>query len=130
MGKDINEYFLIKTQLLKQCISLSEEILSSIEDWESLNEIIFRRGKIIQKLENLELDFKKEELFSYSEAQKSQINQLVDLILSLDNDASKLIKDEQKKLIGSMKTNIKGQKIFNYKSNIATDSGSRLDYKE
>ena len=128
--KNSNEYFLQKIQLLKQCISLSEELLSSLEDWESLNEILAKRGAVIQQLQNLDQSFGEKAMHSCSEVQKSEINRLVSLILALDRDASKLIKEEQTNLMSAIKINRKEQKIFNYKINTATESGSRLDYKE
>lgn len=100
-----------KIELLKQCLNISEDMLSNIKNLEKFDDLLNKRSEIIKTLQSLENENSTE---SCSYTQKSQIDHLVKLITSLDNDVTKQIRDEQNKVIESMKVNYKEQKIASY----------------
>ena len=54
MNLDVSgEYFQQKKALLSQCLGLSEELLGSLENWESFPDILARREDVIRKLKEL-----------------------------------------------------------------------------
>ena len=111
--------------LLDQCLTLSEELISSIENWETLPDLLSRRETVILELKELE----ERETF-LSEEMRREIQQTVSLILDLDRDAAALIRKEQQNIMDSMKTNIKEQKFIQYIPSAKPERGSRLDYKK
>ena len=98
-----------KIELLKKCLEISEEILSNAENWEKLDELLDKRLDLIQELQ--EPDEEKE---SYTESQISQIDTLIKLITQIDKDVIKILEEERKKVIDSLKINTQGQKIAEY----------------
>ncbi len=48
------EYIQKKKALLKQCLTLSEELISSIKGWEAVPEIVSKREAVILQLSELE----------------------------------------------------------------------------
>ena len=129
-SSDSNAYFVHKMELLKQCLSLSESLFGSLQDWKPLAELLSKREKVLQQLQKLENAFEEEAIQSCSQAEKSQIDHLVNLILAIDRDAAKLIREEQDKTIEYMKANTQGQKIVGYAGSANTQSGKYLDYKK
>lgn len=124
-----NEYFRQKKTLLDQCLTLSEELISSIEDWEALSDLLSRRETVIRELKELE-DGAGPEREALTEEMRREIQQTVGLILDLDRDAAALIRKEQQNIMDSMKTNIKEQKFIQYIPSAKPERGSRLDYKK
>lgn len=51
---DPNSYYEIKMDLLKQILSINEEILSNPDDWESYETHLSARESIIRKLQELD----------------------------------------------------------------------------
>lgn len=125
-----NDYFQQKKALFKECLSLSEELISSLEDWESLSDILSKRELIIQQLESLEVTFGKEAAASLPEEMKTEIDQLIKLILDVDKDTANLIRKEQQNIINSLKANTQEQKLVQYGSIPMTQSGRMIDYKK
>lgn len=125
-----NEYFSIKITMLKQLLRLSEELISSLEDWESMDGILKKREVVIHNLQLHDESYGKSVLESCTQDQKSQIDQLVNLILNIDKDASKMIRDEKENIIQAIKTNIQEQKLVHYNSTPYFESGKFLDYKK
>jgi len=131
MAGSLNEYYPEKIRILKEYVSKSEELLSSLEAWESLNLILSDRDQLIHKLQILETDFEKEILGrSCSQDQKDQIDQLTRLILDIDQDGIKMIQEEKDKIIGELKINQKSQKALDYGSPSITHNGQFLDSKK
>lgn len=125
-----NEFFRQKITLLKQCLALSEELISSIENWETLPDLLSRREAVIQELKALEDGAGSEASASLSGEMQREIRQTVNLILDLDRDAEALIRKEQQNTMDSMKANIKEQKFIQYIPSAEPKPGSRLDYKK
>lgn len=131
MSGILNEYYPEKIRILKEYVSKSEELLSSLEAWESLNLILSDRDQLIQKLQILETDFDQEALGQgCSQDQKDQIDQLIRLILDIDQDGIKMIQEEKDKIIGELKINQKSQKALDYGSPSSTHNGQFLDSKK
>ncbi|NLY71082.1 MAG: hypothetical protein GX076_05305 [Clostridiales bacterium] len=99
----------IKIELLKKCLEISEEILSNAENWEKLDELLDKRLGVIQELHDLNDEEEK-----YTEAQISQIDTLIRLITQIDQDVIKVLEEERKKVIESLKSNTREQKIADY----------------
>lgn len=116
--------------LLDQCLTLSEELISSIENWETLPDLLSRRETVILELKELEDGAGPERETLLSEEMRREIQQTVSLILDLDRDAAALIRKEQQNIMDSMKTNIKEQKFIQYIPSAKPERGSRLDYKK
>ena len=124
------EYLQQKKALLKQCLNLSEELIGSIEEWDSVPDIISQREVLIQQLKVLEDSTKPSIKASLTKEMKQELDQMIKLILDLDKDAAKLIRKEQKAIMESLKTNTKGQKLIQYDQIPDVQSGHRLDYKK
>jgi len=127
---DSNEYFSQKRAFLKECVTLSEELLSNIGDLDAVNETLTKRSKKIQQIKDLDDACGKEMADSWSESQKTQINQIVSLLSGLDRDAVRLIKEEQADLKNTMKVNAQNHKLMNYTGKYAQTSGRLLDKKK
>jgi len=115
---------------LKQCLNLSEELISSIEEWDSVPDIISKREVLIGELKVLEDSTKPSIKASLAKEMKQELDQMIKLILDLDKDAAKLIREEQKAIMESLKANTKGQKLIQYAQIPDVHSGHRLDYKK
>lgn len=124
------EYLQQKKALLKQCLNLSEELIGSIEEWDSVPDIISQREVLIRELKVLEDSTKPSIKASLTKEMKQELDQMIKLILDLDKDAAKLIRQEQKTIMESLKTNTKGQKLIQYTQIPDVQSGHKLDYKK
>lgn len=127
---DSNEYFNQKRALLKECVSLSEELLGNIGDLDAVNNALEKRSEKIRQIQALDDVCRKDLADSWSQAQQTQIDEIVSLLLGLDRDAIKTIKEEQTVLKNSMKVNTKGHKLANYTVGYASTSGRLLDKKK
>lgn len=127
---DSNEYFEKKKALLKECVSLSEEMLSNISKIDTIKSILVRRSEKIRLLQDLEVSCGKAMGDSLSEKQKAQINQVVSLLLALDRDTSKKIRTEQVNLKILMKVNTQNHKLMGYTGKYAPTRGRLLDCKK
>jgi len=125
-----NEYYLQKINLLKQCLNLSEELMSSLIDWESLDGILSKRENIINQLQVLDQTVDKEIVDSCTQDQIFQIDNLIKLIVAFDKDTSKLIENEQTMIMQSIKTNLLEQKLMSYTKIPDVQSGILLNYKK
>lgn len=124
------EYLQHKKALLKQCLNLSEELIGSIKEWDSVPDIISKREVVIQQLKMLEDSTKPSIKASLTKEMKQELDQMIRLILDLDKDAANLIREEQKLIMDSLKTNTKGQKLVQYAQIPDAQGGHRLDYKK
>ena len=120
---DSNEYFEKKKALLRECVSLSEEMLSNISDIDTINNILLKRSEKIHFLQDFEDTYRKDFEDTLSEKQKSEINQIVSLLLGLDRDTIKKIKVEQSTLKNAMKVNSQSYKMMGYTGKYAQTSG-------
>ncbi|MDD4564735.1 MAG: hypothetical protein PHE79_04585 [Eubacteriales bacterium] len=125
-----DEYFQQKKNLLDQCLRLSEELLSSLESWELLPDILNRREEVIHQLDELEKKTGKEAAASLSLEKKQELDLLTKLILELDKDCACKIHAEQQSILNSLKKNIKGQKLVQYAQVREPEQGRVLDYKK
>lgn len=125
-----DEYYMQKKALLKQCLDLSEELISSLDDWESLSDILSRREAVILEIKELESLTGKTAPVSISKERLREIDRLIKLILDLDNDTSALIRKEQEHIMNSIKANIQGQKLMQYTPAPELKRGMLLDYKK
>ncbi|MGV8906033.1 MAG: hypothetical protein ACOH15_05495 [Acetobacterium sp.] len=131
MSGSANGYYPQKIRLLKEYVSKSEELLSSLAAWETLNLILTDRDHLIQKLQSLETEFDNEAVErGCSQDQKDQIEALTRLILDIDQDGIKMIKDEKDKIIGELKINQQSQKALDYGLKKDTRHGEFLDSKK
>jgi len=113
MAAASDAYFSYIIEQLSQYLSISEELLGSIENTDELDSLLSKRDDIIKVLKSNE-KFDINALNSCTQSQKSHINHLTDLILAIDEDIAKLIGKNRKRLIESMKANIREQKIAEY----------------
>ncbi len=125
-----NDYFLQKKALLNQCLLLSEELQSSLEDWEALSDILERRETAIQQLKELEETADKAASSLLTQDRKQELNQLIQRIQELDQNTVSLMRKEQQNIMTSLKTNTQGQKLMQYVSAPEQTNGRRLDYKK
>ena len=126
----INEFFEKKIALLKECVSLSEEILSTINDIDQVNRLLSARYLKIISLQNLEEEGTRIAEGFLTERQKTKINQLVALLIGLDSDIEKKIKVAQSELKNEMKVNTKHHQLMGYTGKYASVSGRHIDYKK
>lgn len=120
-----------KISILKEYVTRGEEILSSIEDWESLAGILEKRDQLIIQLQNLEENSKaSDENMICSADEKNQVDDLLKLILDMDKNCIKLIQDEKDKTMNDLKSNQQNQKIVDYQINLTPNYGTFLDAKK
>jgi hypothetical protein len=124
------EYLQQKKALLKQCLTLSEELISSIKGWEAVPEIVSKREAVILQLSELEESTGASLKASLTKEMKQELDQMIKLILDLDKDATNLIRSEQNGIMDSLKANTKGQKLVQYVQTSGLTSGRKLDYKK
>jgi hypothetical protein len=130
-----NEFFLQKKSLLKQCLNLSEELISNLEEWESFDDILKKREDVIEQIKELEEAKGKNIALGLSSEMKTELDQTLNLILELDKKTTELMRKEQKEIMASLKNNAQEQRVVQRKlaqygpdPNIA--SGRFLDYKK
>lgn len=120
-----------KIRILKEYVTKGEEILSSIEDWESLALILEERDQLIQRLQNMEEHFtglKRNQVCTSQE--KQQIDNLVKLIQDMDQSCIHLIQAEQQKTLQDLKKNQQNQKVADYEISLTPSHGTFLDAKK
>lgn len=125
-----NQYYQQKKILLKQCLQLSEELIGSMEDWDSIPDIMLRKEAAILQLKELEESTVPSVKASLSQEMKLELDQAIKLIQDLDHDTVKLISKEQQNIKDSLKANINGQKLIQYAQLPDISKGRKLDYKK
>jgi vacuolar-type H+-ATPase subunit I/STV1 len=131
MKDQVNAFCQEKIQILKEYVIKGEELLSSIENWESLAGILAERDVLIERLQELETHFIQENgQIPYSEGQKCEINELIKLNAEIDQDIMRLLREEQNKTLQDLKTNHNNQKIARYEINLKPNYGNYLDTKK
>ena len=125
---DRNQIFDLKIALLSQCVSISEELLSNLEEEkeEECVQILSKRDNIILELKLLEESLDDECKAICTKAQETKINHYVKLLMDMNEDAIRLIQKKQGELLLSMKVNINEQKILNYTSNSRVRNDSSI----
>lgn len=124
------QYYQQKKILLKQCLQLSEELIGSMEDWDSVPDIMSRKEAAILQLKELEESTVPGVKASLSQEMKLELDQVIKLIQDLDHDTVKLIRKEQQNIKDSLKANINGQKLIQYAQLPDISKGRKLDYKK
>lgn len=131
MNEQPSEFCQEKIRILKDYVEKGEEIISNIEDWESLAAILEARDELIVKLQKLELKICENSSGNgCSLEQKNQIDNLVKLILDLDQNCIHLIKAEQQKTLQDLKNNQKNRKVADYEISLTPNYGNFLDAKK
>ena len=124
------EYYQQKKALLKECLTLSEELISSIEEWDSVPDLVSKREAVILTLKRLEETAGTPVKAALTKDLKQELDQMICLILDLDKDATNLIRTEQQNVLNSLKTNTKEQKLMQYAQAPELPQGRKLDYKK
>lgn len=131
MNEQPSEFCQEKIRILKDYVEKGEEIISNIEDWESLAAILEARDELIVKLQKLKLKICENGSGNgCSLEQKNQIDNLVKLILDLDQNCIHLIKAEQQKTLQDLKNNQKNRKVADYEISLTPNYGNFLDAKK
>ena len=131
MNVQPSEFCQEKIRILKDYVEKGEEIISNIEDWESLAAILEARDELIVKLQKLELKIcENGSGTGCSLEQKNQIDNLVKLILDLDQNCIHLIKAEQQKTLQDLKKNQQNRKVADYEISLTPNYGNFLDAKK
>ena len=131
MKGDTRELIEEKIRILEEYVVKSEEILSSIATWENLVELVENRDHLIKRLREIEVALHEDNPDKiYNNEQRDKINDLIKLILAMDQDAVKMIREEQKKNLEELKVNQKHQKIASYELNLKPSYGKYLDVKK
>lgn len=120
-----------KIEILKNYVKKGEEILSSIENWESLAGILEERDELIVRLQDLEVQLKKNDgRIEYNNEEKGQIDNLIKLILDMDQSCIHHIQAEQQKTLQELKKNQQNQKVADYEISLTPSYGTFLDAKK
>lgn len=131
MKGDTRELIEEKIRILEEYVVKSEEILSSIATWENLVELVENRDHLIKRLQEIEVSLHEDNPDKiYNNEQRDKINDLIKLILAMDQDAVKMIREEQRKNLEELKVNQKHQKIAGYELNLKPSYGTYLDVKK
>jgi len=124
------EYYKQKKALLKECLTISEELMSSIEGWDSVPDLVSKREAMILELKKLEEATGTAIKTALTKELKQELDQMIQLILDLDKNATNLIRTEQQNVLDSLKANTKGQKLMQYAQAPELPQGRKLDYKK
>lgn len=131
MNDHFHELCQKKIEILKNYVKKGEEILSSIEDWESLAGILEERDQLIERLQDLEVQLKENNSRSeYNSEEKGQIDSLIKLILDMDQSCINHIQAEQQKTLQELKKNQQNQKVVDYEISLTPSYGTFLDAKK
>ena len=125
-----NEFFLQKKILLKQCLTLSEDLKNGLEIWENFEDILKRREEAIEKIRILEESAGKSFAPLLSQEMKAELDQILKQILELDKQTTELMRKAQREIMTSLKNNVQGQKMIQYGSALGQSNGRFLDYKK
>ncbi len=117
-----------KIDYLKQSVRVTEDLLSCISDEKKILAFLAERNDIFTRLTELD-QLASETNASCSKSELAKIDQLVDLLLKLDGQAEKNIKEELQATLAAMKTNVKEHKFIGYKDNPNSPTGNFLDTK-
>jgi uncharacterized membrane-anchored protein YitT (DUF2179 family) len=131
MNDNSHELCQEKILVLKEYVTKGEEILSSIEDWESMAAILEERDQLILRLKSMEEQFtglKGNQVCTIEE--KGQIDSLIKLIQDMDQNCIQLIKAEQQKTLQDLKKNQQNQKVADYEISLTPSYGTFLDAKK
>lgn len=123
-----NEFFQQKMNLLRHLLSYSEEMINGWEEWESIEESLDQRDRLIDQLTLL--DAHKQQRASLSTSQQIEIRHTVDLIRSLDQEVAQNIREAQKEILTALKSNVQEQKLIPYDTAKPTASGRLIDCRK
>lgn len=126
----MNSYYQKKKDILAQCLALSEDLISGMEEWDGVPAIMERKEALILQLKALEDSTDDEVKSTLSPAQKQELNQSIKLILDLDQNTVERIRKEQQEIKSSLKVTVNEQKVMQYAQPPGMSSGTRLDYKK
>ncbi len=127
---DVNQYYEKKLSLLKECVLLSDEIRSNIDEISVVNGYLDQRASVIHNLQILKESYGKVLEPQLSDTQRNTLDQRVSLLLSLDRDTAKKLKISQDELKSNMKTNTQTHKLINYTANFNSPNGHRMNIKK
>ncbi|MGI6751305.1 MAG: hypothetical protein ACOX4U_01615 [Anaerovoracaceae bacterium] len=130
MDKESLEYYNRKKRLLEQCLHCSEELMSSLSRWEEMPDVMKKKEQVLLELKELEESTELSAKTSLSLEQKGELNDKIKLIVALDGDTSRRIKEEQEKIKESLKATVNGQKVIEYGSQPHIGRGRKIDYKK
>lgn len=132
MNSEIQNYINQKESLLQKCLRVTEDFASNIDDWESFENILSERGSIIEKIKELEAATPDHIRSACPPKDVKRLDNMLNLILDLDKNAEKYIREAQAELMDSMKTNVQGQRFAHtgYNPQNMANPGGRLDYKK
>lgn len=121
-----------KISILNEYISKGEEILSNIQSWEVVTQLLVERDVLIEQLQALENTIKLQGALDnhLNTSQILKIKDLTKLALAIDKESIKQIQEEQKRTIQDMKNNQKHRKIANYEISMYKTYGNFLDVKK
>ncbi len=123
--KNTNQYFTAKINLLKQFLRISEDFLSSIEDWERYEDHLTKRETILTQLQALEKTHR-EEIASCSDAQRQEMDQMTDLLLAVDRDIIDTLTKNRLQTLESISKAVTEKKIVGYGETAPSDDSGRL----
>lgn len=122
------EYYQKKKALLNQCLRLSEDIASGLEQWENLAGILLERESLLDQIKELELETTEETKRSLPHDKRRDLDQSIKLILDFDQDTIKAMRKEQEDIMTSLKANIQEQKTIQYGTSTQPSSGRLMNY--
>lgn len=126
----MNSYYQKKKDLLAQCLALSEDLISGLEEWDEIPGIMERKEALVLQLKALEDSTSDEVKSALSPVQKQELNQSIKLILDLDRNTVERVRKEQQEIKSSLKVTVNEQKVMQYAQSPGMSSGIRLDYKK
>ncbi|MDR0570741.1 MAG: hypothetical protein LBG71_05945 [Clostridiales Family XIII bacterium] len=119
-----------KHDILNRCLRLTEEILSSLEKWESLDRLFEERMGVIEELRNLEAAAGERITKVCAKGEAERLDEALRLILSLDKRIGKAIQSAQSDLLDSMRSNTQEQRFMAYSIRERPASGLLLNERQ
>lgn len=123
------KYAAQKLDFLKQSVRVTENLISEVADEKKILLYLSQREELFRLIQSLDYNTPEAIKASCTKGETQKIDQQVDLLMKLNNQAEKSIKKEQSQLLSAMKVNVKEHKFVGYLANPQSPRGHLLDKK-
>ena len=126
----LEKYISQKNDILDKCLRLTEDIYSSLNDWEKPAKLLQERMAAINELVTLESSAGDSILKTCPKSEAQHLDDKLKLILNLDKLIGEAIQKAQNDVLASMKYNIQEQKLMLFEMPVISESGRYFDEKQ
>lgn len=121
------QYVEIKTEFLKDCISLNKQLFQAVDDLDLLNALIDKRGRLIYDLDTLNVAVDDHTKNQCTQEEKDLMDRLVTMLLDQDQNLMCLLNEKRTELLKSIKNTVQNKNILKYAAGDVSVSGSYMN---